>query len=236
VLATAGAAAVLVLLGGIGAAVGVVHVHLSGHHSEAVLTGVNGCNQLEEADGTLLAVNGTTLVVQTTNGRSLAVTTTPSTFVSMSGPLLSDITDGASVMVHGYRADGTVRAAIVTVGLPFSAVSPAGYIAVQGTVAGSTTAGFTLMTPTGSPVRVTLSPSTLVVVPHASLGQLQPGTRIFAAGTASGDGTLSATAVGAVSQLRSGPHTRLSIKVRDCSPSSIVEAVGALSTAPPSAG
>ena len=228
-LATAGAAAVLVLLGGIGAAVGVVHVHLSGHHSEAVLTGVNGCNQLEEADGTLLAVNGTTLVVQTTNGRSLAVTTTPSTFVSMSGPLLSEIRDGAPVMVRGQSSGGTIAAVIVTVGQPFSAVNPSGFVPVKGTVSDASTAGFTLVTSGGTRVPVTTSGDTLVIVPHASLGQLRDGATIFALGHAGPHGTLSAQAVSQVSQFpsASGLHIGLhsKVSVRSCSPAAIAAAL-----------
>ena len=123
-LVAASAAAALVLLVGIGAAAGVVHVHLGGHSPEPVLTSVSGCSRLEQADGTLEQVNGTSLVIQTASGRPVTVTTTASTFVSMSGALLSDITDGASVMVHGYSSDGTIQAAIVTVGQPFSAVTP----------------------------------------------------------------------------------------------------------------
>ena len=204
-------------------------MHLGGHSPEPVLTSVSGCSRLEQADGTLEQVNGTSLVIQTASGRPVTVTTTASTFVSMSGALLSDITDGALVMVHGYSSDGTIQAAIVTVGQPFSAVNPPGLVALQGTVSESSTAGFTLMTPTGTRVRVTTSAGTLVVVPHASPGQLQPGTPIFALGNVGPDGTLSATAVAAVSQLRPGTHT--SVSVRNCSPSSMVEALGALSQA-----
>ena len=230
-LVAAGAAAALVLLVGIGAAAGVVHVHVGGHSPEPVLTSVSGCSRLEQADGTLEQVNATSLVIQTASGRPVTVTTTASTFVSMSGALLSDITDGALVMVHGYGHDGTVQAAIVTVGQPFSAVNPPGLVALQGTVSESSTAGFTLMTPTGTRVRVTTSAGTLVVVPHASPGQLQPGTHIFALGNAGPDGTLSATAVAAVSQLRPGTHT--SVSVKNCSASSMVEALGAVSQASP---
>jgi hypothetical protein len=73
-----------------------------------------------------------------------------------------------------------------------------------------------------------------VVIPHASPGQLQAGAAIFALGQAGPDGTLSATAVAAVSQLPSGPH--ISVSVKDCSPSSIEEALAAISAAPISAG
>ena len=188
-----------------------------------------GCTQVEQADGTLEQVNGSSLVIQTASGQPVTVTTTAATFVSMSGALLGDITDGASVMVRGYSSGGTIAAAIVTVGQPFSAVNPAGFVPIQGTVADVSTTGFTLVTSTGARVPVTTSGDTLVVVPHASPGQLPAGITIFAVGRAGPDGTLAAQAVAAVSQLRSGPHLRVSVRVKDCSPSSIIEALGAIS-------
>jgi Domain of unknown function (DUF5666) len=233
-LVAGAAAAALVLLVGVGAVTGLVHVRLSGPGTKTALTAVTGCTQLEQADGTLEQVNGSSLVIRTASGQPVTVTTTATTFVSMSGPLLSDITDGASVMVRGHSSDGTIAAAIVTVGQPFSAVNPPGFVPVQGTVSDASTAGFTLVTSGGTRVPVTTSGGTLVVVPHASPAQLQAGASIFAVGLAGPDGTLSARGVAAVSQLRSGPH--LSVSVRDCSPSSIIEALGAISAAPASAG
>ena len=227
-------AAALVLLAGVGVASGFVHVSLSGNSPQTVLTAVTGCTQLEQADGTLEQVSGSSLVIRTASGQPVTVTTTATTFVSMSGPLLSDITDGASVMVRGSSSGGTIAAAIVTVGPPFSAVNPPGFVPVQGTVSDASTAGFTLVTSTGTRIPVTTSGGTLVVVPHASLGQLPAGATIFALGHAGPDGTLSARGVAAVSQLRSGAH--LSVSVRDCSPGSITEALGAISAAPASAG
>ena len=220
-------AAALVLLIGLGEVTGFVHVHLSGPGSKTALTAVTGCSQIEQVDGTLEQVNGNSLVVRTASGQPVSVTTTATTFMSMSGALLSDITDGASVMVRGSGSDGTIKAAIVTVGQPFSAVNPPGFVPVQGTVADASTAGFTLVTSSGTRIPVSTSGDTLVVVPHASPAQLQAGATIFAVGDAGPDGTLSARAVAAVSQFRSGPHVRVS--VRDCSPSSIDEAIGAVS-------
>jgi len=231
-LVAASVAAALVLLVGIGAVTG--YVHISGHRTETALTAVTGCTQLEQADGTLEQVNGTSLVIRTASGQPVTVTTTASTFVAVSGPLLSDITDGASVMVRGHSSDGTITAAVVTVGPPFSAVNPPVYVPVQGTVSDASTAGFTLVTSSGTRVPVTTSGDTLVVVPHASPGQLQAGTSIFAVGRVGPDGTLSARGVAAITQLPSGPH--LGVSVRDCSPSSITEALGAISAAPVPAG
>ena len=234
VLVAASAAAALVLLVGIGAVTGLVHVHLSGPGTETTLTAVTGCSQLEQADGTLEQVNGSSLVIKTASGQPVTVTTTAATFVTMSGPLLSDITDGASVMVRGHSSGGMIAAAIVTVGQPFSAVSPPGFVPVQGTVSDASTAGFTLVTSGGTRVPVTTSSDTLVIVPHASLGQLQARASIFAVGHAGPDGTLSARGVAAITQPPSGRH--LGVSVRDCSPSSITEALGAISAAPVSAG
>ena len=173
-------------------------------------------------------MDGSSLVIETASGQLATVTTTASTFVSVSGPLLGYITDGASVMVRGYSSNGALDAAIVTVGQPFSAVNPSGFVPVQGTVSDVSTAGFSLLTSSGARVPVTTSPATLVIVPDATPGQLPAGSPIFAVGNAGPDGTLSATAVAAVTQL---PHGRLSasVKVKDCSPSSIVEALGAIS-------
>jgi hypothetical protein len=228
------AGSALVLLAGIGEVTGFAHVDLSGSGTQAALTAVTGCTQLQQADGTLERVNGSSLVIKTASGQPVTVTTTATTFVSMSGALLSEITDGASVMVRGYSSDGTIAAAIVTVGQPFSAVNPPGFVPVQGTVSDASTAGFILVTSTGTRVRVTTSGGTLVVVPHASPGQLQAGATIFALGHAGPDGTLSARAAAAISQLPSGMHANVS--VRDCSPRSIMEALGAISVAPASAG
>jgi hypothetical protein len=229
-LVAGSAAAALVLLAGVGEVTGYVHVHLSGPGTPMALTAVIGCTQLQQADGTLEQVNAGSLVIKTASGQPVTVTTTATTFVSMSGALLSDITDGASVMVRGYSSGGRIVAAIVTVGQPFGAVNPPGFVPVQGTVSDASAGGFTLVTSTGSRVPVITSGGTLVVVPHASPGQLQAGASIFAVGHAGPDGTLSARAVAAVSQLRSGAH--LSVSVRDCSPQSVTEALGAISVAP----
>jgi hypothetical protein len=218
------AAAALVLLVGAGEVAGVVHVHLSGPGGGTALTGVTGCSLLREADGTLEQVNGSSLVIKAASGQPVTVTTTATTFVSMSGPLLGDITDGASVMVRGSSSDGVIQAAFVTVGQPFSAVNPPGFVPVQGTVSDASTAGFTLVTSSGARLRVTTSADTLVVIPHASLGQLQDGVSIFAVVHPGPGGTLSARAVAAVSQLPSG---HLGVSVKDCSSRSVDEALGA---------
>ena len=232
-LVVGSAAAALVLLIGIGELAGVVHVHLSLHRSPNVLAAVIGCSQLELADGTLEHVSGSSLVIKTASGQLVIVTTTAHTFVSMSGALLNDITDGASVMVRGSSSNGTINAAIVTVGQPFSAVNPAGFVPVQGTVADASSVGFTLVTSSGTRIPVTTSGDTLVVIPHASLGQLRAGVTIFAVGRGGPGGTLSARAVAAVWQLPSGVH--VGMRVKDCSASSVDTALGVISSTPRSA-
>jgi hypothetical protein len=223
------AAAALVLLIGIGVVTGYVHVHLSTPGGQAALTAVTGCSQLQQVDGTLEQAHGSSLVIQPAGGEAaVTVTTTSATFLTASGPLLSDITDGASVEVWGTISDGTTNAAFVTVGPPFSVVNPPGFVPVQGTVSDATTAGFTLVTSGGTRIPVTTSSGTVVVVPHASPGQLPAGATIFALGHAGPNGTLSARAVAAISQLPSGPHA--SVSVKDCSSRSIIDALGAIST------
>jgi hypothetical protein len=226
-------AAVLVLLVGIGAATG--YVHISSPGTQAALTAVTGCTQLEQADGTLARVTGSSLVLETASGQPVTVTTTASTFMTVSGPLLGDITDGASVMVRGYRSGGMIAAAIVTVGQPFSAVNPAGFVPVEGTVTDATTAGFTLVTSGGTRIRVTTSGDTLVIVPHAGPGELPAGAAIAAVGLAGPGQTLAAQGVAAITQLGPGkPH--LSVSLKGCSPSSITAALAAMSVAPAAAG
>jgi hypothetical protein len=234
-LAAGSAAAALVLLVGVGELAGVVHVSLSGPGRATVLTAVTGCSQLRQADGTLEHVVGTSLVIKAASGQPVTVTTKATTFVSMSGALVSDITDGASVMVRGSNSDGTIQAAFVTVGEPFSAVNPAGFVPIQGTVADESIGGFTLVTSSGTRIQVATSRGTLVVIPHASLGQLQAGATIVALGQAGPDGTLSARAVAAVSQLPSGV-LHVGVRVKDCSRSSIQDALGAISARRVSSG
>jgi hypothetical protein len=234
-LVAGSAAAALVLLVGVGEVTGVVDVSFGNNGTETALTAVTGCSQIEQAHGTLEQVHGGSLVIKTASGQPVTVTTTAATFMAMSGALLSDITDGASVMVRGTRSGGTITAAIVTVGQPFSAVNPRGFVPVRGTVADASTAGFTLVTSSRTRIPVTTSGDTRVVIPHASPGQLHAGATIFALGHAGPGGTLSAGAVAAITQLTQlppGAHIGVSVKVENCSPRSIDEAIGAISAAP----
>jgi outer membrane lipoprotein SlyB len=231
ILATSAAAAiVLAAATGAGVAAGVVHISVgsgsSGSSAGPALTAVSGCSALQEATGTLQQVNGTTLVIKTASGQPVTVTTTPSTFLSMSGPLVSDITDGAQVRVRGNSTGGTISASTVTVGKPFNAIaSAAGPAPVDGTVTSATTTGFTLVTTTGTRIPVTTSAGTLVVLPHATPAQLQDGATTYAIGKAGPHGTLSARAIVTVQQL---PQGDISVHTRSCSPSSIALALGSL--------
>src|SRR5215471_9188663 len=204
----AAAAAALVILG---AAVGYgasnfVHITFGtpGTGAGPVLTAVGGCAGLQEGAGRLERVSGSSLVIKTASGQPVTVTTTPSTFVSMSGHLLSEVKDGAPVMVRGTRSGGGIAAVVITAGPPFSAVAPQGFIPVRGTVADASAGGFTVVTSNGTRVPVTISADTLVIVPHASPSQLHAGANIFAIGHAGPHGTLSARAVAAVSPLPPG--------------------------------
>jgi hypothetical protein len=228
----ASVAAALVLLAAVGyGASGFIHITFgtAGTGADTVLTAVGGCAGLEQANGTLEQVNGSSLVIKTASGQPVTVTTAPSTLVNMSGALLSEISDGASVMVRGPSSGGTIAAVIVTVGPPFSAVTPPGFVPVKGTVSDARAAGFTVVTSGGTRVPVTTSGGTLVIVPHASLGQLRAGARIFALGHAGPHGTLSARAVAAVTQLPSGMHigvhARTGRHAGGCSPGAIAAAL-----------
>jgi hypothetical protein len=216
----ASAAAALVLLAAVGYGAATA---LARHASGTVLTAVGGCPALMQAQGTLEQVKGTSLVIGTASGQLATATTTASTFMSVSGPLLSDITDGASVDVRGHNSGATIAAAIVTVGPPFSAVNPRGFVPVHGTVSDASTAGFILVTSAGTRVRVTTSGATLVIVPHASVGQLQVGATIYAVGHVGPGGTLSVRGVAAITQLpsrgaarRVGVGTRLLARLDRC--------------------
>jgi hypothetical protein len=236
----AAAAAALVILGAAGyGASNFVHISFgtAGTGAGTVLTAVSGCTGLEQAAGTLQQVTGSSLVIKTASGQPVTVTTTPSTFVNMSGHLLSEIKDGAPVMVHGTRSGGTIAAVVITAGQPFSAVAPQGFVPVRGTVADASAAGFTVVTSSGTRVPVTISADTLVIVPHASLGQLHTGANIFAIGHAGSHGTLSAQAVAAISPLPSGGpigghlhihvgmHAKASGHGPGCSPGAIAAAL-----------
>jgi hypothetical protein len=241
-IAAAGAAAALVLIGG--ASYG-VSAALTGHApgtprigtKATALATVSGCAGLEQANGTLKQVSGTSLALNTASGQRVTVTTTASTKVTVFHAPLSDITDGTSVIVLGHRSDGTIAAANVNVGFPrsarhtleqarpWTAVQGADVqgTAVQGTVADAGTAGFTVVTSAGSRVPVITTSATKVLILRASLSDLQNGGRTIAVGYVASDGTLSAAVV-----LQSlGKVFYGKLQVNGCSPASIDDAVTA---------
>jgi hypothetical protein len=227
----ASAAAAAVLLGAGGYAISNA---LTRHTPTAVLTAVNGCSGVELANGTLQQVNGTSLVIQGANGQRVTVTTTPSTTVSVAGALLSDVTNGASVIVLGPRSGGTIAALSITVGrLPGNGTPkvtpPPGWGVAEGTVADAGTAGFTVVTSGGTRVPVTTSSGTNVVVPDASLSQLRTGAGITttAVGQAGPNRTLAAK--GVLQQPQGGQfHIQFHVKVSGCSPTSLAAALNAV--------
>jgi len=230
----ASAAAALVLLGGAsygataaltGQAPGTARTGTT----TAALTAVTGCEGLRQADGTLEQVNGTTLVIKTASGRPVTVTTTGSTMVGMVRAPLSDITDGAPVFVEGHSSDGTISAGRVSVGslppLAGKVQEAPGIVAVRGTVADASSAGFTVVTSGGTRVPVTTSSDTDVRIHHASLSQLQAGATAIAVGYPGPAGTLSA--IGVLSG-RAGI-----VDIKGCTPASVD---GAITTALVSGG
>jgi hypothetical protein len=228
----ASVAAALVLLGG--AAYGAITA-LTRHTPGPALTAVSGCAGIELTNGTLEQVNGSSLVIKTASGQPVTVTTTASTRVSVAGALLRDITDGTSVIALGRSSGGTIAAASVTVGPPPGGTSgkgtlrvtpPPGWVVVQGTVSDASTAGFTVVTSGGTRVPVTTSGDTFVVVPHASLGQLQAGTPTVAVGHAGPHRTLSA--IGVLQQPPGGQFkVQFNVTARGCSPASLADALNA---------
>jgi len=201
VLAAGSAAAAVLLLVGIGEATGFVHVNLSpGAGTGIALTAVGGCDQLEEASGTLVQTSSGGLAIKTASGQQVTLTTTASTFAAMSGALLGDIRNGAPVRATGYSSDGTIEALIVATapsGASLEQTHPSlpGGVTVQGTVTDAGAAGFTVVTSGGTRVPVTTSDYTTVTVLNVSPGQLQPGTVTVALGFSGANGTLSARAI-----------------------------------------
>jgi hypothetical protein len=243
-LVAGSAAAALVLLVAVGEATGRVQLSFgsgsgsgsgSSTGSGTVLTAVSGCAQIEQAEGTLEQVNGTSLVIKTASGQPVTVTTTASTRVSLAGALRSDITDGAPVIVLGPSSDGTIAATSVILASPSNGTltPPSGWVVVRGTVSDASTDGFTVVTSGGARIPVTTSSGTLVAVTSASLGQLQAGVITVAVGRAGPDGTLSAGGVvqsQPVSQSSGGPtlniHFNETARGRGgCSPASLADAL-----------
>jgi hypothetical protein len=222
-LVAGSAAAALVLLVWVGAVAGLVHVHVdfSGGGTQTTLTAVTGCARVEQAAGMLEQVNGSSVVIKTASGQPVTVTTTATTRLIASGALLSVISDGSPVLVTGPTSNGAIAADFVTVGGRPSLSALPGLVVVRGTVANASTTGFTVLTPTGVRVPVTISGGTDVAVFHASLSQMQVGSSTTAVGYAGPHGTLSALAVLQSPSWPAGAHNKVTVRVKDCSPASI---------------
>jgi hypothetical protein len=223
------AAAALVLLVAIGVAAGLVHVHLelSGSGSGTTLTSVSGCDRLEQAVGTLERVNGARMVIREADGQLVTVTSTATTRLAATGPLLSAITNGAAVTVAGTSSrQGIIAADFVVVGRNPPSLAIPGVVMVRGTVSDASAAGFTVMTSAGTRASVFTSAATVVTVSHATLSQLQDGGRTMAVGYAGSHGTLSALAVVQPPDWPAGAHAR--VTVRNCSSTAINHEIAAL--------
>jgi Domain of unknown function (DUF5666) len=205
-LTAAAAAAVLAAAGGTtwGLASG-------GAAPAAALTAVTGCPGLAATSGTLEQVDGTRLMVRTQDGQAVTVTTSGSTAVSTEvAGSLSDITDGARVLVHGTPQGTTLAAQNVLANLaqllprqgrpsgkiPETSQAGPGPGIAAGTVSDVHAGGFTVTQLAGRPVHVTTSAATVVdMLTPSSAGQLRTGVHVIAVGQSGPDGTLAASAV-----------------------------------------
>jgi hypothetical protein len=205
VLVAAVAAAVLVAGG---AGYGLSAVAGGAHRAAAVvrLTAVTGCPQLKAAQGTLERAHGTSLILKTSPGQPVTVTTSASTAVrrKVTEPL-SAITDGEHVLVLGPASGHAITARKVSIGsvvpgrlgrLLARPNQPPALGVVYGMVTGAGAGGFTVAGPGGSHVPVTTSDVTKVItMASASVSQLQAGGYVIAVGSAGPGGTLAAATV-----------------------------------------
>jgi len=158
--------------------------------------------------GTLEQLSGSDVVIKTSDGKSVTITTSPSTNIGREARgSLDDISNGTKVFVTGTESNGTVAAATVGVGavgnlkplpLPF-AKSPGGPkvgLLIGGTAADTNTGGFTVVESDGTNVPVTTSSSTdVITLTNTYVSQLQVGEFTVAVGTAGRGGTLEAARV-----------------------------------------
>jgi Domain of unknown function (DUF5666) len=186
----------------------------------AGLTAVSGCPGLEATSGTLDRVNGASLVLKTAGAAAVTVTASASTNVArqVTGSI-SDVADGAQVIVHGTGSDGTIAAQNISIAVLPKLPGPPhhghrrglirtgrgavgqGGIAI-GTVADASTGSFTVVMPGGLRAPVTTSGSTTVLtLASASLSQLQAGDLVVAVGSAAPDGALAAATIEQGTQL-----------------------------------
>jgi hypothetical protein len=211
----ASAAAAALVLGGAGYGLTAALARSAPAVTIVSLTAVSGCDGLEQADGTLAQVNGSSVVVTTSSGQRVTATTSASTRFSVYGVPLSAITDGASVTVLGPESDGRLQASHIlldgTGGGPMSGDGPPG----AGTVADVTSSGFTLDEPGGTRVAVSTSGETGVMLLQAGLSQLRTGGYTIAVGYPQANGTLAAIAV------NEPPSSKARVQFQGCTPASV---------------
>jgi hypothetical protein len=203
----------------------------------AGLVAVNGCSNLSAVSGTLEQVNGSDLVLRTSDGQSVAISTASSLIGSEVNGTLNDISDGAQVLVFGIESNGTITAATVNVGAidkvkPLEPPQPSGLdpratVATVGTVADAHTGSFTMVNSDGTNVAVRTTGSTRVFTLRTlSAQQLQVGGFTVAVGNTPGPGsTLVAGAVQQVPEPISLPQPIPGKGGRtDCSPADVLTA------------
>jgi hypothetical protein len=182
------------------------------------LTAVKGCPGLAATSGTLERVPGTRLVLKTPGGEPVTVTTSAQTTISRQvAGRVSDITDGASVIVFGAGSRGGIAARRIMIGMPpglSSGPAPArdrqGHApgrprqrrsaapgdGAVGRVTDASAGRFTVVMPGGFRVRVTTSGSTTVYAQAAAtVGQFRAGGFVVAVGSVKAGGALAAATV-----------------------------------------
>lgn len=194
----------------------------------AGLAAVNGCADLRAILGTLEQVNGMTLVLRSRFGDHLVTVTTSAstTITQVETGSLSDITDGAHVLVSGTDSGRGIAAARISVGnragqpvplKPGPGGLPRGTVQIpvtSGTVADASADGFTVVTAQGARIPVTTSAATSVFVPASvEVNQLRRGELTAAVGTAGANGTLAAKTVAQGVMPASGSGTKFQFPV-----------------------
>jgi hypothetical protein len=177
----------------------------------AALTAVTGCPGLAAISGTLEQIDGTQLVVRTPDGQTVTISTNSDTTVNteVTGSL-SDITDGAGVIVHGTPQGGVLAAQNVlanmaqllpdqgrpTGKIPQGPKGRPGPGIAAGTVSDVHAGGFTVTRLAGGQVHVTTSAATVVdTLTPGRVGALRTGVHLIAVGRSGPDGTLAASTV-----------------------------------------
>jgi Domain of unknown function (DUF5666) len=224
----------------------------------AGLTAVHGCPGMYITAGTLEQVHGTQAVIQPANdtdrvsrawqAQPVAVATGSATAITLpASGTVSDITNGAHVLVQGTWAGGTLVATEVDVEAALPSPGsfgphPSGHVPTlrrggllgppiaNGTVTGASDGSFAVIVT--SPllgthrIQVSTSNSTKVLArTSASLSQLAIGANVVAVGQIARDGVLTASTVAQTSGVRmllaGGP---VKIRTSSCSASAITTA------------